>query len=158
MATSRLQTSLTTAGKLLRYFGLLGLWLVTAAQMYASHIRDGYGTPEQFGTNLPGNLSRGLILSLIELALLYLIVWPWSSRRTGIRPLLALGVFVPWTCVWLFLTQHQGRILTIHFFWLVEVDIILALTILIDLMRAFQRRRGRQRLRPTGTRSGGDTV
>ncbi|NEQ24982.1 MAG: hypothetical protein F6K28_38995 [Microcoleus sp. SIO2G3] len=67
---------------------------------------------------------------MIELGILYLVIRPWSFRRSWVRCLGAMTLFFPWTFLMMFITMHGGGITRIHFFWLVGIDLIL-ITLLI---------------------------
>jgi len=117
--------------KAARLGGLPILWLVTALLMARDHLTDPYDASRQgtsaYGHNQPGALVQGLGLTLVELAVVYLILRPESYRQSWGRPVLALFIYVPWTFMSMFMTMHSGGILALHFLWLASVVLILGL-------------------------------
>jgi hypothetical protein len=114
----------------LRTFGLAALWAVAAAGMVSSSLRDPYdpalqGT-QRYGHNHQGALREGLVASLVELAVLYVVLQPWmKSGRTWLRVLAVLVPLVPWTLFSGVLCMHAGDIVVIHFLWLLAVVLVL---------------------------------
>jgi hypothetical protein len=121
-----------TISKVLRTAGLPALWAATALAMRADWRRDPfdparYGT-ERYGHNHEAALVHGLWLSLIELAVVILLLRPWSYRRSWGRALAALAALVPWTLFWAVSLMHQGGIVAIHFLWLVALVVVAAVS------------------------------
>ena len=57
-------------------------------------------------------------LVLLELIGVVAVLRPWSYRRSWRRAVAALGLFAPWTFIFLALLIHSGGIMLLHFFWL----------------------------------------
>ncbi len=114
----------------LRTFGLAAIWALAAAWMVLDGLRDPYdpaleGT-RRYGHNHPGALREGLLASLVELAVLYVVLQPWrKSGRAWLRVLAMLVPLVPWTLFSGVLCMHAGGIVAIHFLWLVVVVLVL---------------------------------
>ena len=107
--------------------------------MWVDHLQDPYnpnliGT-EAYGHNHEGALLQGFILTVIELGILYLIVRPWSFRRSWMRIIGAMVFFFPWTFLMVFMTMHGGGIMLLHFLWLVVVDLILISIMMWTLLK-----------------------
>jgi hypothetical protein len=129
---------LSWAGRFLKHYGLLLLWGLTAIAMkikgllhpFDSTQLDDFGDP----TGIPqGAVFYGIGITTFAVALLYLILRPWSYQRSWKRALCALMVSVPW-CVWVtFLASVMGRagILGLHAVWMwIVVMLLLVLTII----------------------------
>jgi len=115
----------------IRMGGLPMLWLVVAVLMVRDDARDPY-QPDRHGTgayghNYEGALVHGLGLTLLELAVLYAILRPWSYRQSWARSALALLLFLPWTAFSMLMTMHAGGVIVLHFLWLAGVIVALVL-------------------------------
>ena len=129
----------------LRTFGLAALWTLTAATMVWSDLSDPFdptleGT-HRYGHNPEGALRDGLLASLVELAVLYLILRPWNpAERSWPRVLAALVPLLPWTLFSMLVTMHAGGIVAVHFFWLLAVVLVLVTSLAFSAMAAIERR------------------
>jgi hypothetical protein len=113
-----------------RIAALPSVWLVTAVWMVTDYVADPYvagrtGTRAYFH-NHDGALAQGLGASVVELAVLMLILRPWSYRRSWARAALALTVFLPWATLSTLSLMHVGGVLVVHAIWLVCVVLVLA--------------------------------
>lgn len=110
---------------MLRRFGLVALWALTAALMAGSWVRDPYDPTRldthRYGHNWDGALSQGIVVSLVELAVLHLVLQPWKRERSGLWVLFALVLLVPWTLMSAIACMHAGGIAFIHLAWLLLV-------------------------------------
>jgi hypothetical protein len=66
------------------------------------------------------------VAGLIEIALLYAILRPWSYHRNWGRALVAALIFAPWTC--LVLIIPIPGVMTAHKLWLLAVTVGLLIT------------------------------
>jgi hypothetical protein len=114
----------------LRTLSLALLWILFAAAMVLNGLGDPYDPARKgtlaYGHNHQGALRDGLLGSLVELALLYVVVQPWKKGgRTWLRVLVALLLLVPWTLFSGVMCMHAGGIVVIHFLWLLAVVVAL---------------------------------
>jgi hypothetical protein len=114
---------------LVRTFGLLALWCLTVAWMAVAYLRDPFdpsleGTHAR-GHNGQGALWDGVIVTLVELAVLHLLLRPWQKERSWAWPALTVILLVPWTMFSAMLCMHAGSIFFIHLFWLFMVGMAL---------------------------------
>lgn len=114
---------------LVRNFGLLGLWFLAATLMLLDYRADPYD-PGLAGTDAYGHNGQRdpevmLAISAAELAVLYVILRPWSYRRSWWRPLISLLPFAPWTLLNMVASMHAGGVAIVHWMWLLVVDVIL---------------------------------
>lgn len=98
------------------------LWIVAVIAMVHDVMVDPYD-PRLVGTAAYGHngedaLRTGVLLSLVELALLMAALWPWSGQPSYKRQLAVLVALVPWTALAAIWTMHAGGIFAIHFLWL----------------------------------------
>jgi hypothetical protein len=115
--------------KILKNYGLVFLWLVTALLMVRDDANDPY-SPDlegsaRYGHNHQGALWQTLLITLVELAILYAFLRPWSYRRSWGRAVAALALFLPLAAFSMLMTMHAGGILLIHFLWLAVVMVLL---------------------------------
>jgi hypothetical protein len=97
--------------------------------MVHDYLIDPYD-PSRTGTSAYGHnhqhaLAHGLGVTLVELAVVYFILRPWSYRRSWLRPLGALVLYLPWTAFSMLMTMHAGGVFILHFLWLLAVVLIL---------------------------------
>jgi hypothetical protein len=102
---------------------------MTALLMARNHLADPYDPSRQgtaaYGHNHPGALLQGLVVTLVELAVVYLILRPGSYRHSWGRAALALAIFLPGAAASAVLTMHTGGIYSLHFLWMASVVLIL---------------------------------
>lgn len=122
-----------------RAFALAALWLPFAAWMSVNALQDPYdplleGT-RRYGHNHQGALRDGIVTSLVELAVVYLVLQPWkTSGRAWLRGVVALMAFIPWTLLSAVLTMHAGGVVTIHLLWLLAVDVVVVAIVVVSLV------------------------
>lgn len=118
-----------TLWNLIRNYSFALCWGIFLILMGIDHLQDPYNPNEigipAYGHNNEGALLQGFILTLVELAVLYLIIRPWSFRRSWLRVISAMVLFLPWTFLMIFMTMHSGGIFFLHFLWLLVIDLIL---------------------------------
>lgn len=128
-----------------RTFGLAAIWALTAILMLLNGLHDPFdpaleGT-RRYGHNHEGALRDGLVVSLVELAVLYGVLRPWKmGGRAWLRILGILVLLVPWTLVSAVLTMHAGGITTIHLMWLLTVVLVLVGALVVSGAAAMARR------------------
>ena len=98
-------------------FSLLLYGLLLVVLMYLDYRHDPpnpalIGTAT-YGRNAVGEFERNIIRTVLELVILYLILRPWSYHHSWERPLVALSLLLPWTCLHL-INMHVGGVTTIH--------------------------------------------
>ena len=104
--------------KFCKNYRLLGLWIVIAAMICSSYFGDRYDPGYYFAADTREAFYWLLVISLVEVAALYLVLRPWNYQRSFARPLLALIVFAPWATVNMMLSMHAQTIILQHSFWL----------------------------------------
>jgi hypothetical protein len=118
-----------TLGSILRRFGLSGLWVLVAAAMTWSWLRDPYDAVKRaehpYGHNAEGALLSGIVTTLVELAVLHLLLQPWKRDRSAGWLVLTLLLLAPWALFSAFLCMHAGGIIAIHFAWVAVVFVAL---------------------------------
>jgi hypothetical protein len=128
----------------LRRFGLAALWAVTVAFMVRDWRHDPFDPAREgtqaYGHNAAGALLDGIVVTAIELGVLYLILQPWKRDRSGLWIVLALVMLVPWTLFSGMLCMHAGGIFAIHFFWLSFVAVALVGALLASGVNALSGR------------------
>jgi len=131
----------------LRIGGIGCLALAFAALMARSYFLGDPPDPSRVGTagyghNHAGALAEGLLMTLSEAAALYLILRPWSYRRSWGRALGALALLAPWTAIAAILTMHAGGVVMLHLAWLLCLDVIVLGLALWSGAAALSRRAG----------------
>jgi hypothetical protein len=101
---------------LLGWWGFIALQMVRAARLDPGPTGQPGDMPNLH--NWPGDLQHFVRMSLIELALVTVILRPWSYRRSGWRALGALVLLVPWTTLAVIVLIHSGTIMLWHAGWL----------------------------------------
>lgn len=106
--------------KYVRTYGLLVLWLFFLVLMVRDHFVDPFdpsleGT-DAYGHNSEGALWQMSLLSVIELAVLYGILWPFAPVRPG-RIAVALVLLAPWAFLSGLFIMHAGGIFVLHAMW-----------------------------------------
>ncbi len=123
-------------------YGLLGLWFIVAAMICSSYFGDRHEPGHYFASNTREAFCALLVISLVEIAVLYLVLRPWRYQRSFARPLLALVVFAPWAIVNMMLSMHAQTIILQHSFWLFFIVCpLLIILFLISSVAAFINRR-----------------
>jgi len=82
-----------------------------------------------------------VLWSTMELAVLYVILRPWSFRASWGRALLASLLFLPWTGVCGMAVMHSGGFFVLHVFWLLVVSFSLIAVALASGLQALLRRK-----------------
>jgi FtsH-binding integral membrane protein len=118
-----------TVGTILRRFGLACVWVLVAAAMTWSWLCDPYDAvtwaEHPYGHNSEGALQLGIVVTLIELAVLYLLLQPWKRDRGAGWLVFTLVLLVPWVLFSALMVMHAGGIFAIHFVWVAVVFIAL---------------------------------
>ena len=116
-------------GTLVRLAGLPIVWGVFALLMARDYAGDTYDPavhgPRSYGHNHEGALRDFLVWTLAELAVVYLILRPWSYRRSWKRAMVALLLCLPWTAFSAILLIHAGGVIRLHFFWMCSLVVVL---------------------------------
>jgi hypothetical protein len=127
-------------------------WLLPAAALVlaAALVRaQGQGPPDpgqsRYGTNWPGDLRLVLIEAAIELAVLLIILQPWSYARSAVRAVCACVVFLIWTFMALAVGMHGGPIIGAHILWLMLMTIGLMVLVCVSGVARWRGRRRRAR-------------
>ena len=107
-------------------------WLVVLVFMVLNYQSDPFdptlqGTA-QYGHNHEGAIGDAIKSGLVELAVLYLVLRPWSYRHSAGRAALGLLVFLPWTFFSMILSLHAGGVVHLHLLWLLLVSAALFVT------------------------------
>ena len=120
------------------------LWVITAVLMVRDYVADPYNPSLQgtdaYGHNSEGSLLPALGITVIELAVVYLILRPWSYRRSWLRAGIAFVIYLPWTGLSGFMCMHAGGIFAIHFLWLASLGMTLAICFVWSGLAAIQAR------------------
>ena len=77
--------------------------------------------------NLPGELGRTVILSIVELVILGLLLRPWSTDSLRPRLLVAIGLLLFWIVLFGIATMQSGMISKVNLLWLFGVWLFLLL-------------------------------
>jgi len=121
------------------------LWLLVLALMIQDWLADPYNpglrSTAAYGHNQEGALFQGVLWSTMELAVLYVILRPWSFRASWGRALLASLLFLPWTGVCGMAVMHSGGVFVLHVFWLLVVSFSLIAVALASGLQALLRRK-----------------
>lgn len=129
--------------KFLRNFGLLGLWLAASLFIYYNFRMESSAPPPErqyFGRDDQHSVLLALGVMAFEVGVLYLILRPWSYRRSVARPLLALLLFVPWTFFSMVVAVHGGSSLFFHFWWVFLLVCALAVCLAVSGVALIVRR------------------
>ena len=118
------------------------LWLLLVALMIQDWVADPYNpslrSTAVYGHNQDGALFQGMLWSTLELAVLYVILRPWSFRVSWGRALLALLLLLPWTAVSAMAVMHAGGVFVLHALWLLVVSCsLIALALASGLQALF---------------------
>jgi hypothetical protein len=110
-------------------------WVAVAALMVRDDVNDPFdpqltGTA-RYGHNHSGALVDVLVITVMELLVIYAILRPWSLDSSRWRRAMALAlVFVPWTMISMLSAMHAGGIVALHVLW---VMVVLALALVLWL-------------------------
>jgi hypothetical protein len=122
-------------------YSFIVLWLVNLVWMYQSYLSDppirvvrANSDILTYGRNLEGEFQGNVVLSLIEIAILHLIIRPWSFNQSVGRVLLALVLLLPWAVLLVFVNLHAGQISKIHLVWLFLVSVVLIVILVVDFL------------------------
>jgi len=122
-------------------YSFIVLWLVNLVWMYQSYlsappIRAVRANSDilTYGRNLEGEFQGNVVLSLIEIAILHLIIRPWSFNQSVGRVLVALVLLLPWAVLLAFVNLHTGQISKIHWVWLFLVSVIVIVIFVVDFL------------------------
>ncbi|MBA2340056.1 MAG: hypothetical protein H0V88_06655 [Pyrinomonadaceae bacterium] len=126
-----------------KHYGLLGLWLVVAAMICSSYFGDKHDPGYYFASNTREAFYALLVISLVEVAVLYLVLRPWNYQRSLARPLLALLLFAPWALLNMMLSMHAQTIMLQHSFWLffIVCPLLIILFLVSSIAAIVNRRR-----------------
>lgn len=126
---------MTAVLKLIRNFGLLGLWLAATLFLYFNFRRE-QANPlphkHHFAEDSADSVLSVIVVMLIEVVVLYLILRPPSYRNSFARPLTALLLFLPWTLVSMMVSMHAGSAVFLHWMWLFMLDCALVVCALVS--------------------------
>ncbi len=128
------------AGFRSRPTGIVLAWFVVTLLVVVNDWRAHPFDPSQAPEfqNPDGALDTALVVMVAELAVLLVVVRPWTYRASAGRALLALAVFGPWT-LWLFPQgMHAGGMFMLHLLGL----IVLCVGLFVALLRAAAAGRG----------------
>lgn len=129
-------------GKAMRVALLPALWAATASLMARDWADDPYNPAltdtRRYGHNHEGALVDGLVITLIELAVLLAILRPWSYDRSWGRALVAVALLAPWALVSMVLSMHQGGVVVLHFAWIFAALVGLVVTFLVSAISMYR--------------------
>jgi hypothetical protein len=126
--------------RFLEYYGLGLSWLACWWWMWQDHVEDP-GFRGDYGDNLPWSYQGNVIEGFVELAVLYLLLNPWDSRRVLERIFITFLLCFGWTFFSLIISMHAGQITFIRLRWLVAVNVVLIVGFLIKFIGFFTSQR-----------------
>lgn len=133
---------MSALAKTLRVAALPAFWTLTAVMMALDWRADPHDPAlvdtDRYGHNHDGALGDGLVLTLIELAILVAILRPWSYDRSWGRALVAVILLLPWTTLSMMLSMHQGGVVVLHFAWLFLVLVGVFVAFLVSAISAYR--------------------
>lgn len=107
---------------------LVLLWITAAAAMVLDHRGDPYDPARSgtavYGHNGPDSLWLGLVVTFVELLIVWAILRPGSYQRSWGRAAIGLGLLGPWLVVSLMATMHAGGIVVIHLLWVFTLTLL----------------------------------
>jgi hypothetical protein len=128
--------------KAIRVALLPALWVATASLMARDWTSDPYNPSltgsDVYGHNHEGALVEGLVLTLIELAVLTAILRPWSYDRSWGRSLVAAALLVPWAAISMIGSMHQGSIRVLHFTWVFVALVGIFIAFLVSVFSVYR--------------------
>ena len=83
--------------------------------------------------NWPGDLDVVACLAAAEVAVLYVILHPWSYRRSVERAVGAGALFLSWSVFYGGISMHGGSIIGAHVLWLLAVSVALFATAFVSI-------------------------
>ena len=89
--------------------------------------------------NLPGELGRTVMLSIIELVVLVLLLRPWSTEPLRLRLIVVIGLLLFWIVLFGVATMQSGEISKVNLMWLLGVWLFLLLELAGALVWAWLR-------------------
>lgn len=92
-------------------------WVAGAALILGGRHDTFDPSSREYGANWPGDLRGAFVQLTVEIAILYLILRPWSYRHAWRRSAAALALAVPWTALSTLAIMHTGRIWHALWFW-----------------------------------------
>jgi hypothetical protein len=121
---------------------VLGWTALAAVLMVLSAVFHGIAPwgSRAYGQNLPGELTRNLLMMAGEAIVLLKLLKPWSFRHSWARALLVLGLVTPYALLYLGATMHSGPISTVHALWLIGFVLVLPVVVVHALSGRFRRR------------------
>ncbi|MBD2104964.1 hypothetical protein [Leptolyngbya sp. FACHB-261] len=134
-----------------RLYSLGAYWIVLLGSMYLSIVSNSPPSQEMNPlsiTNFEGDLHRTIVASFVEIALLHLILRPWSFERPTGRTALALVLLLMWTGLLLYATTNTklvSQVSLIHLLWLVVLNAGLLSAAVWGIGRYLHRSRQRSR-------------
>jgi len=133
--------------KAMRVALLPALWAATAWMMARDWASDPYdpvlsGTA-RYGHNHEGALVDGLVLTLVELAVLVAILRPWSYDRSWGRSLVAVVLLAPWAFLSMVMSMHAGGIVVVHLMWILLALVGLVVVFLVSAISVYRAPRSR---------------
>jgi hypothetical protein len=122
---------------------VLGWTVLAVVLMVLSAMSDGIAQrgSRAYGQNLPGELTRNLLMMAVEAMVLLSILRPWSFRNSWGRALIAWLIVTPYALLYVAVTMHSGPITTAHAFWLIGFVLVLPVVVVHALDGRFRRRR-----------------
>ncbi len=101
------------------------------AQLYAST----EVTSQYYAANTLETFTQIVACSILEIAILYLILRPWSYRAASWwRAAIALCLLTPWMLVLMVMSLHASDVVFIHGLWTIAIELILIVTTVISLI------------------------
>jgi hypothetical protein len=98
----------------------LAWWLVVAAAMVRDWLLHPYAPGQgnlRYGRNDETALRDGLLMTVVELALVHVLVPSWTLRAPLWRPLAGTVVLAPWLLFSAVIALHNGGIVSLHLVW-----------------------------------------
>nr|CAP49143.1 putative integron gene cassette protein [uncultured bacterium] len=122
--------------KIIRHFYVYAWLAAFAFYSYAAFLPDYYATRNNIPTHELRNLVIFSALSLIECAVLAILIRPWNFHGNRGRLALSLALFIPWLVVCALTLMHTPAIYSAHVLWLASVVVALVVALLVVPRRA----------------------
>jgi hypothetical protein len=118
-------------------------WAATTAVMIRQWQNDPYnpalkGTAS-YGHNGPGALEWGVLYATLDLAVLCLVLRPWSYDRSWRRAAIALLLFTPWALLNVITLMHAGSVWATHIMSAVAIWLGLVVLLAVSGVATFLR-------------------